>query len=42
MTWAIFAGIAAPSLYAQDGADQVLEEIIVTGTRRLDRTVTDS
>lgn len=31
-----------PWSHAQDGVDGILEEIIVTGTRRLDRTVTDS
>lgn len=39
---AAFAYIGVPSSHAQDGAEEVLDEIIVTGTRRLGRTVTES
>lgn len=39
---AVVACIAVPSSHAQGVANESLEEIIVTGTRRLDRTVIES
>lgn len=37
-----FAAFCAPSANAQDGADEVLDVIIVTGTRRDGRTISES
>jgi iron complex outermembrane receptor protein len=42
MTASLGAGLSAPAFAQQQAAEAVEEEIIVTGTRRLDRTVSDS